>query len=168
MAESWAKTDDGKSDMIIAERITSDHDLDRLAGEINRASWDDANDMTAYDAEALAAHLDRQDTVFIACHQVGGPFRTLLGIASGRVEIKPYDHERWLYVDEVDVAVDQRRKGAARAIMQELFGIAKGAGCVEVWLGTELDNEPANALYASLDPSECETFVGYTWEISQD
>ena len=151
--------------MISVQRITSDHDLDRLVTEINQASWDETNDMTDYDVAGLAAHLDRQDTVFVACHRVDGPNRRLLGIASGRLELKPYGNERWLYVDEVDVAADQRRKGVGRAIMNRLFDIAEAAGCVEVWLGTETDNDPANALYVSLDPTERESFVGYAWEI---
>lgn len=151
--------------MIIAQRITSDHDISRLVTEINQARWDDGNDMTDYDLAGLSAHIDRQDTVFVACHQVDGTDRRLLGIASGRLELKPYGNERWLYVDEVDVAADQRRKGAGKAIMERLFDIAMQAGCVEVWLGTEVDNDPANALYASLHPTERETFVGYAWEI---
>jgi GNAT superfamily N-acetyltransferase len=152
--------------MITTNRITSADDLARLVAEINDASWDEANDMAAYDVDELAAYLDRQDTVFVACHHIDGMTRALLGIASGRLEIKPYDRERWLYVDEVDVCADLRRRGTGTAIMQKLLEIARDAGCVEVWLGTEVDNHPANALYGSLDPSERETFVGYTWEIS--
>ena len=154
--------------MIKAEQITPTHDLQRLVTEINEGSWDDANDMTPYDSDELAAYLDREDTVFVACHQVDGPSRTLLGIASGRVETKPYDRERWLFVDEVDVVVDHRRKGVGRTIMERLFAIAGQAGCVEVWLGTEVDNHPANGLYGSLDPTERETFIGYAWRIPRD
>ena len=153
--------------MIITERIDSNHDLAPLVAEINHASWDEANDMTAFAVEHLATYLAHPGTVFVACHQIEGSERTLLGIASGRLEIKPYDGERWLYVDEVDVCVDQRRKGAGRAIMRRLFEIASEAGCVEVWLGTEVDNESANALYRSLDPTERERFVGYAWDVSQ-
>ena len=152
--------------MLTTERITPDHDLARLVSEINEASWDEANDIVAHQVDDLTAYLERPDTVFVACHHVDGASRTLIGIASGRLEIKPYGRERWLYVDEVDVCADRRREGAGRAIMEALFGIAREAGCVEVWLGTETDNEGANALYGSLDPSERETFVGYAWEVA--
>ena len=151
--------------MIVAQRIGREADLDGLVAEIGRASWDEANDMGSFDVGALAAYLERPDTVFIACHQVDEISRTLLGVASGRLEMKPYERERWLYVDEVDVAVDQRRKGAGRAIMAKLFEIAREEGCVELWLGTEVDNDAANALYGSLDPTERETFVGYAWSL---
>lgn len=154
--------------MLVTERITPDHDLATLVTQINAACWDEANDMAAYSVNDLATYLECSDTVFVTCHRVDGPTRALAGIASGRLEIKPYAGERWLYVDEVDVCVDQRRIGAGKAMMEELFELAVEAGCVEVWLGTEADNQPANALYGSLDPSERETFVGYAWEISPD
>jgi ribosomal protein S18 acetylase RimI-like enzyme len=153
--------------MIAVSVVTNDHDLLRLVEEINAASWDAANEMCAYDAEALSAYLDHQGTVFLACHWLDQDERTLLAIASARLEIKPYGMERWLYVDEVDVCADQRRQGAGRAILRKLMDIAEAAGCVEVWLGTELDNRPANALYRSLSPRDVEQFVGYTFDTKE-
>lgn len=151
--------------MIVTQRVEPDADLDRLTVEINQATWDEANDMETYDPDSLGEYLRCVDTVFVSCHEVDGSTRTLLGIASGRIEVKPYAGERWLYVDEVDVAVDQRRRGAGSAIMEKLFEIGREAGCIEVWLGTEVDNAAANALYGHLAPTERETFVGYTWSL---
>ena len=105
------------------------------------------------------------DTRFVACHDVGADGRTLLGIASARVEPKPYGGERWLYVDEVDVCADQRRRGAGRAMMRTLIDLARDAGCEEVWLGAERDNHAANALYRALDPDEVAEVIGYTYVI---
>ena len=153
--------------MIIVEWIHSGEQLAGLVAEINEASWDEANDLVAYDVDDLAAYLDAPDTVFVACHQVDGSARDLLGIASGRFEIKPYGRKRWLYIDEVDVCADHRRKGAGSAIMKRFFEIARQEGCVEVWLGTEVDNDEANALYGSLGPTEREAFVGYAWEVAE-
>lgn len=150
--------------MITTSVISASDDIKLLVDEINQALWDAANDMSRYDVEALLSYLERQDTVFVACHEVVNAGRTLLGIASSRLELKPYDSERWLYVDEVDVCVNQRRKGAGKALMRKLIEIAQGAGCTEVWLGTEVDNRAANALYRSLDPAEVGPFVGYTFE----
>ena len=151
--------------MIVVDRIRADDDLEQLVAEINGAAWDEANDMGEYDADSLRMYLELPDTVLVACHEVQGAERTLLGFASGRIEMKPYDTERWLYVDEVDVAVDQRRKGAGSAIMEKLFEIGREAACIEVWLGTEVDNAAANGLYSRLAPTERETFVGYTWSL---
>ena len=149
---------------MITNLISAADDLELLVDEINQALWDNANDMSRYEVDALLNYLERQDTIFVACHEVVNAGRTLLGIASSRLELKPYDNERWLYIDEVDVCANQRRKGAGKAIMGKLIEIARQADCAEVWLGTEVDNQAANALYRSLDPTEVEQFIGYTFD----
>ncbi|MGI9288434.1 MAG: GNAT family N-acetyltransferase [Pseudomonadales bacterium] len=150
--------------MIAVEVITKEHDLRQLVDEINLASWDDANEMSEYDAEALLDYLDHEGTVFIACHDVVEGVRSLMGIASSRLEVKPYAKECWLYVDEVDVCANRRRKGAGQAIMKKLIEVAEEAECVEVWLGAEVNNEAANELYRSIDPDEVVQVLGYTYE----
>ena len=150
--------------MQIITRVTLAEDLQHLVDQINAASWDEDNGTTGYDVISLAAYLSRQDTVFIVCHEGTGDRRVLLGMCSGRIEIKPYGHERWLYVDEVDVCVDQRRKGAGTTMMQWLLAFARQEGCNEVWLGTEVDNKAANGLYAALEPDDIAAVTGYTWE----
>ena len=152
--------------MIIAEVVSEDDNLRQLVNDINSASWDKDNEMSEYDAEALSEYLNHQDTVFLTCHEVSDGDRTLLGIASSRLEIRPYGRKRWLYIDEVDVCADQRRRGAARSMMKKLLEIAEKAECEEVWLGTELNNLAAKALYRSLNPDEVAQFVGYTYEIT--
>jgi len=142
-------------------------DLKRIVDDINSASWDDANEMTTYDVSSLTTYLKRQDTLFITCYNNSSTTRTLLGIASSRFEIKPYDEEKWLYVDELDVCANQRRKGAGAAIMLKLLELASAAGCEEVWLGTEVDNIAANALYSSIDPDDVEQFIGYTFDVDE-
>lgn len=144
-----------------------DDDLKRIVDDINNASWDEANEMTTYDVPSLTAYLKRQDTLFITCYNNTSTDRRLLGIASSRVEIKPYDEEKWLYVDELDVCVNHRRKGVGAAIMRKLLRFAKDTGCIEVWLGTEVDNIPANALYSAVDPDDVEQFIGYTYEVDE-
>lgn len=146
------------------ERIDERADIGQLVTQINGAQWDEANDMVAYDESHLAHYVADPDAVFVACHHDDG---TLMGIASSRFETKPYEGERWLYVDELDVAVDQRGRGAGSAMMRFLMDLARTAGCTEVWLGTEVDNAAANALYRSLGPSEIETFVGYAWRVDR-
>lgn len=152
--------------MIVTDVITINHDLPRLVEQIAQAAWDDDNDMSVYDLASLSAYLKRQDTVFVVCYEMHGSQATLLGIASSRVELKPYHQEQWLYVDEVDVCADQRQKGAGKAIMQTLLSVARDTGCVELWLGTETDNVAANALYQAVGPSEVDTFIGYSYKIA--
>lgn len=152
--------------MVIVSVVAKDDNLRQLVNEINSALWDNDNEMSEYDAEALSEYLNHQDTVFLACHEVVDGDRTLLGIASSRLEIKPYGQKRWLYVDEVDVCADRRCKGAGKAMMKKLLDIAEKAECEEVWLGTEPNNRAANALYRSLDPDDVAQFVGYTYEMA--
>ena len=146
--------------MEIAVVSTSDN-LSAIVDEINSAVWDEANALPKFDEASLRAYLTRQDTIFLTCHGSDG---ALTGIASSRIEMKPYNQELWLYVDEVDVCVDQRQKGAGKAIMKRLLDIAEENGCEELWLGTEVDNHPANALYRSLDPDDVSQVIGYTYE----
>ena len=82
--------------------------------------------------------------------------------------MKPYEYALWLYVDEVDVCADQRQRGAGKALMTKLLEIAEASGCEEVWLGTEADNQPANALYRALNPDDVAAVVGYTFETDED
>lgn len=152
--------------MLTVAVVTATSDIQLLATEINQASWDEDNELGDYDEDSLKAYLNCPDTLFLTCHDVVNDERVLMGMASSRIELKPYEHERWLYIDEVDVCADQRQQGAGKAMMNKLIEIARQAGCIEVWLGTELDNDAANALYLSLKPTEVEQFVGYTFDVS--
>ena len=56
--------------MLTVKRISGADDLALLVRQINDAEWDDANEMAAYGVAALAAYLQREDTVFVACYGV--------------------------------------------------------------------------------------------------
>lgn len=148
--------------MITVEVVDRDDDLGRLVDEINAAAWDDANGIKHHDVEALTCYLQREDTVFVVCHEIVGERRTLLGIASARFQVKPYAAPPWLYVDEVDVRADQRRRGVGSRLMRRLIELAAERDA-NVWLATEPDSHPANALYRSLRPAAVEQVVGYTF-----
>ncbi|MEM7625360.1 MAG: GNAT family N-acetyltransferase [Planctomycetota bacterium] len=145
--------------------ITLEDDLAKLVGDINRASWDNTNGAMSYGEDGLRAYLERQDTFLLTCYEQGEDSKKLLGIASARILIKPYAKELWLYVDEVDVCSDQRRRGVGRKMMEKLLLLARENGCEEVWLGAELKNDGANVLYHSLNPSEVSELYGYTYKI---
>ncbi len=63
-----------------------------------------------------------------------------------------------LYVDNLGVAVEYRRRGIARALLEAAYELGRSMGCEETWVATEIDNEEARALYASYG-AEAETFV---------
>lgn len=58
-----------------------------------------------------------------------------------------------------------RKQGAGSLMMKELLEIARENECVEVWVGTEKDNKIAQSFYESLQPTEVEEFVGYTYKL---
>lgn len=149
---------------IEVRRITRSDDLKSLVTLINRAAWDEDNDVDPYSVAALESYLYKDDTVFVVALTTERQ-QELVGMASGRIELKPYDHMKWLYIDEVDTCANRRRMGVGRALMLRLLEIARESDCEEVWLGTESDNVAANALYKSLSPDEVDQVVGYLFDI---
>ena len=142
-------------------RLEPADDLDLLADQIESVDWDNANDMGDYSSDSLAAFAADPNRVFLVARNAD----QLVGVASADILLKPYEHELWLYVDEVDVVPSHRKQGVGKAMMRELRQVAEANGCVEMWLGTEHDNESALALYKSMNPDEVEPFVGFTWQI---
>ena len=55
-----------------------------------------------------------------------------------------------LYIDELGTASTHRRRGIARTLLTLMFEWGRELGCEESWLGTELDNVEANALYQTV------------------
>lgn len=154
------------SQSLDVRRLSPDDDLAAVVEHINAAHWDEANDVQLHEAKALRGFLEIPDTVFLVCYLFEDGAERFAGMASGRIEHKPYDQRRWLYVDEVDCCSDLRRRGVGTALMKELLAIARRRGCQEVWLGTEADNVAANRLYGSLDPDINESVQGYTFTLN--
>lgn len=144
--------------------VSLEDDLVAIAEQINQSSWDDANEVEDYSKESLEAYLRKEDTVFVVCFLQDEGNQVLAGMSSGRIEQKPYDFEKWLYIDEVDTCSDQRQKGVGTAMMNTLIQIAKDNDCEEVWLGTESANHVARKFYESLDPADIEDVIGFTFD----
>jgi ribosomal protein S18 acetylase RimI-like enzyme len=70
-----------------------------------------------------------------------------------------------LYVDEVGTASTHLRRGIATAMMREMFAWGRELGCEDAWLGTELDNIEAKALYEKLKRGPGEKMVYYEFEL---
>lgn len=88
----------------------------------------------------------------------------VVGQCAGVIHRHP-DKPTELYVDEVGTASTHRRQGIARAMLDELFRWGRELGCEEAWLGTELDNDPANALYRGFRPVEDEAIRYYLFRL---
>lgn len=117
-------------------------------------------DEDGFKEEDIRAYLEQNGTIFLVCYDNG----VFAGVASACILLKPYG-ESWLYLDEIDVPVNMRKQGAGSLMMKELFEIARKKGCVEVLVGTEKDNKIAQSFYESLQPTEVEEFVGYTFKL---
>lgn len=149
----------------VVKIVTPQDDLETLVDHINAAQWDEVNEMQAYTADALRSYLELRDTVFVTCYLHNGDSCNFAGMASGRFEQKPYDFEKWLYIDEVDTCSNLRKRGAGSALMKKLLEIADDHDCDEVWLGAEAKNSLANSFYESLQPDSIDAVVGYRFEI---
>ena len=162
--------------------ICAEDDLHVLISQINRATWDEDNDISGYTLASMQTYLAKADTVFLACYVELGHEDTvideqspsgelvsqkLVGIASGRYLLKPYGQSRWLYIDEVDTCSDYRRQGVGSALMARFLELTAENGCEEAWLATESDNLPAQRLYESFDSAEGEAIVGYAFDMSK-
>ena len=145
--------------------ICGEDDLQTLVDQINAAQWDDANDLENYSVDALKAYLNKQDTVLVVCHIETDEGKFLAGMASGRIEQKPYEFEKWLYIDEVDTCKNYRQLGVGTSIMKQLMDIADEHDCKEAWLGTEKTNTVARRFYESLEPDDVEDVIGFTFEL---
>lgn len=54
------------------------------------------------------------------------------------------------YIDELGVASQYRKRGFGRRLSEQLIAVAKDHGCSRITLRTDVEADPARALYASL------------------
>lgn len=145
---------------IVIQQISTNDDLAVIAKSIIPEDWGEDNELEPYDEVSLKQIVNNPDYILLIAYDDEKP----IGIAIAAKQLKP-DGKHWLYVDEIGVRPDYRRRGIARKLMEKLFEIAKSWQLDELWLGTEPDNAAANHLYRSLNPSETESFIGYTYKI---
>jgi ribosomal protein S18 acetylase RimI-like enzyme len=70
----------------------------------------------------------------------------VVGFASAVDYLHP-DKRRQLFVNEVGVAPRLHRRGIGLSLMRAIIAQARALGCDSAWVGTDLDNLPARALY---------------------
>jgi ribosomal protein S18 acetylase RimI-like enzyme len=117
----------------------------RLVGPDDAALFDHvAEDVfdEPVDRARLAAYLaEPGHHMVVAIH--GG---VIVGQTAAVVHRHP-DKPSELYIDEVGVAPEFRRRGIARRMLESMLDHGKSIGCEEAWVGTEPDNLPARGLY---------------------
>ncbi|GAB5496358.1 MAG: hypothetical protein Phyf2KO_14380 [Phycisphaerales bacterium] len=77
----------------------------------------------------------------------------VVGVVSAVTYIHP-DKPLHCWINEVSTAPSHRRQGIARRLVDNLVKHLKDLGCGEIWLATEVDNEPARALYRAAGAKE--------------
>ncbi len=92
---------------------------------------------------------------------------TVVGMASAFEYFHP-DKKQQLFINEVGVAPTHRRRGIGRDLVAALLDEARTRGCVFAWLGTDVDNRPAQACFASVTGvASPEPFLLYEWDMSE-
>ncbi len=154
------------SPVIEVRVVGSTDDLAALVGDIASVTWDDANEITPsdYTEQSLRNFVEAPRTVLMAAY-VDGSFA---GMLNATIQLHPHTTGQWLYVDELDTAVEYRRQGVAGALMDAAEVYAQQQDCYEVSLGADADNAPANAFYKQRKPSETEEVVWYGYELDDE
>ena len=112
------------------------------------------------EAARLAAYLAEPGHLMVLALEDG----LVVGQCAAVIHRHP-DKATELYLDEVGTASTHLRQGIATAMLEAMFAWGRELGCEEAWLGTELDNDPANALYRKLRPVEDEAIQYYLFTL---
>ena len=90
---------------------------------------------------------------------------TVIGMASA-VEYFHPDKQPQLWINEVGVAATHRKRGIGRRMVQALLEVANERGCTFAWLGTDIDNEAAQACFGAVPEVEKpQPFLLYEWDL---
>ena len=111
--------------------------------------------------ERLATYLEHPTNLLIVAVTDG----VVIGQAAAVLHHHP-DKPTELYVDELGVTPEHLRRGIATRLMEEIVALGKTLGCEEVWLGTEIENAAARALYVRY--AAAQEIVLYSWELKQE
>ena len=106
-------------------------------------------------AKRLAAYLTDPNHVMIVA--IAG--ERVVGQCAAVIHRHP-DKATELYIDEIGVAPEFKRRGVARRLLEDMLAFGKALGCEEAWVGTESDNQPARGLYET-QGATAEAFAMY-------
>jgi ribosomal protein S18 acetylase RimI-like enzyme len=88
-----------------------------------------------------------------------------VGMISG-VEMTHPDKGTEMFVYELGVAPVARLRGIGAALVRALADVARERGCYGMWVGTETDNEAAQATYRRAGATEETPFVLLNWDLA--
>ncbi len=85
-----------------------------------------------------------------------------IGFVTG-VETTHPDKGTEMFLYELAVREDHRRRGIGKALVEALAELARERGCYGMWVATELDNDAALATYRSAGAEPPEPFLTLGW-----
>jgi len=88
-----------------------------------------------------------------------------IGMISG-IETTHPDKGTEMFIYELGVAPAARLRGVATELVKRLAAIARERGCYGMWVGTESDNEAAQATYRKAGATEEAPFVLLSWDLT--
>ena len=87
-----------------------------------------------------------------------------VGFVTG-VEATHPDKGTEMFLYELSVGEQHRRRGIGTALVNALAALARERGCHAMWVGTEGDNEAALATYRAAGAGPPEPAVFLTWKL---
>jgi len=98
-----------------------------------------------FDKTVLVGYLNAPGHHLVVAMHEGEIIGQVAGVIHKHPDLRPME----IYIDEVAVADRFLRQGIARRMLEAMFALGKSLGCVDAWVGTELDNVAADALYTA-------------------
>jgi ribosomal protein S18 acetylase RimI-like enzyme len=90
----------------------------------------------------------------------------VVGMISG-VETTHPDKGTEMFLYELGVLPSARRQGVATALVGALEALARERGCYGMWVGVDVDNEPALATYRRARAErEATPFASFAWDFT--
>jgi ribosomal protein S18 acetylase RimI-like enzyme len=89
-----------------------------------------------------------------------------VGFVTG-VETTHPDKGTEMFLYELSVTADYRRRGIGRSLVAALADLAAERGCYGMWVATEADNEAALATYGAAGAAPPEPCVTLTWTFNE-
>jgi ribosomal protein S18 acetylase RimI-like enzyme len=96
----------------------------------------------------------------------GAPARKTVGLLSGYRFPDVEAGGELVYLYDIEVAAEHRRKGAGRRLVSALVADCEADGVRLIWAGTERDNLAARRTFEATDAElEGERYVEYEWDL---